>query len=196
MDGQSRIAHTFISPDEAQYRGVEADIVRYQYAPARAEQAITGLGYGRGSDGVFVDAAGGRLSVPISATVQNDRNVKTTVAVASDWRRMGVAVEEILIPIQRAQDREYRAQFPGFEIAAALGGVTATLVDRYLVTIPSSERIRLLASIVRHQTENLTMLPLFYEATPTMASHRLTNIIPRGERFTEAWNAEQWDLTR
>jgi hypothetical protein len=159
--------------------------------------------------------------------VQNDRNVKTAAAVASDWRRLGVDVEEILIPLQRAQDREYRAQFPGFEIAASLGGVTARtigrfhsastplpengfrtignnaryqnaeldgLVDRYLVTIPLGERQRLLAGIVRHQSEHLTFLPLFYEVTPTMVAHRILNVNARGERFTEAWNAHEWSV--
>jgi hypothetical protein len=147
--------------------------------------------------------------------------------VAGAWREIGIAVDEILIPIQRAQDREYRAQFPGFEIASSLGGVTVAtirrfhststplaengyraagnnaryqsreldgLVDRYLVTIPAAERLAVLAQIVHHQSENLSLLPLFYEVTPTMAHRRILNVAARGERFTEAWNAEQWDL--
>jgi peptide/nickel transport system substrate-binding protein len=229
MAGQSTIAHTFISPDDAAYRAVEAGLMRYAYDPTRAAQGISALGYARGPDGGFVDGAGARLTVPISATVQNDRNVKTAAAVASDWRRIGVEVEEILIPLQRAQDREYRAQFPGFEIASSLGGVTARtigrfhsaqaplpengfratgnnaryrspeldgLVERYLVTIPAGERLRLLAAIVGHQSEHLPLLPLFYEVTPTMVAHRILNVSARGERFTEAWNAQEWDVRR
>jgi peptide/nickel transport system substrate-binding protein len=227
MAGQSTIAHTFISPDDAAYRAVESGLVRYAHDPNRAVQAITALDYTRRADGGIVDGSGARLTVPISATVQNDRNVKTATAVASDWRRIGVEVEEILIPLQRAQDREYRAQFPGFEIASSLGGVTARtigrfhstatplpengfrvignnaryqspeldgLVERYLITIPSGERQRLLAAITRHQSEHLPLLPLFYEVTPTMVAHRLLNVSARGERFTEAWNVQEWDV--
>lgn len=227
MAGQSRVAHTFVSPDDEAYGAIEPGIVVYAYDPRRAAEAIAALGYVRGPDGVFHDAAGQRLTVPISATVQNDRNVKTSAAVANDWRMLGVAVDEILIPIQRAQDREYRAQFPGFEIAASLGGLDSRtirrfhssstplaengyrvsgnnaryqsaeldgLVDRYLTTIPLDDRRQLLAGIVRHQAENLPLLPLFYEVTPTMVARRIVNVTARGDNFTEAWNAQEWDL--
>jgi len=37
-------------------------------------------------------------------------------------------------------------------------------------------------------------VPLFYDVTATMASSRLLNITGRGDRSTEAWNAQDWDV--
>jgi hypothetical protein len=70
------------------------------------------------------------------------------------------------------------------------------LVDAYLTTIPLGPRFQALAGIVRHQTEHLTLLPLYYDVTTTMVSSRIQNVSTRGRGFTEAWNAEAWDVTR
>ena len=70
------------------------------------------------------------------------------------------------------------------------------LIDRYLSTISLTDRYAVLADLVHHQTENVTMLPLFYDVTVTMAANRLRNISGRSERATEAWNAQAWDVDR
>jgi peptide/nickel transport system substrate-binding protein len=228
--GKGSIAHTFVTPEEgAAYRAVQDVLARYAYDERQAVEEIQALGYTRGGDGSLVDAAGQRLTVPIYTTVQNDRNPKTTAAVAGFWRQVGVGVDEVQIPIQRARDQEYRTQFPGFEIAASLGGLDSrtirrfhsastplpengfrargnnaryrspdldALVDAYLTTIPLGPRFQALAGIVRHQTEHLTLLPLYYDVTTTMVSSRIQNVSTRGRGFTEAWNAEAWDVTR
>jgi hypothetical protein len=35
---------------------------------------------------------------------------------------------------------------------------------------------------------------LFFFVTPTLLANRLQNILARGDRFSEAWNAHEWDL--
>ncbi len=227
MAGQSSIAHSFVNPDTPLYDRIEGSIVRYPYDQRRAVQMIEQLGYVRGADGFFADAAGQKLTVPISTTVQNAMQPKATTAVANFWQSAGVAVEQIMIPIQRGQDREYRAQFPGFELietgntigpndvrryhssSAALpeNRFTANgnnprymnpefdaLIDRYVTTIPISERMQALAGIVEHMTENLTHLGLFYGVSATLANKRLKNVTARGPGFTQAWNAHEWDV--
>jgi hypothetical protein len=51
-----------------------------------------------------------------------------------------------------------------------------------------------LATLVHHQTENLSQLPLFHGADPTLVSNRLMNVTARGEAFTQPWNVQEWDL--
>ena len=41
------------------------------------------------------------------------------LALAEAWKRLGVDVEPNMIPAQRISDREYRAQFPAFEMISA-----------------------------------------------------------------------------
>jgi ABC-type transport system substrate-binding protein len=90
--------------------------VKYGYNPQQATQMIESLGYTKGPDGVFRDSSGQRLVVEIRAAVQTDTNVKSMLAVADDWQRIGIGVEQVTIPTQRAPDREYRATMPGFEL--------------------------------------------------------------------------------
>lgn len=71
------------------------------------------------------------------------------------------------------------------------------LLDRYFATIPIPERNQVLGQIVRHQTDLVTVMGLFYGAEPTLISNRLTGAGPRGAQdSTNAWNAHEWDLVR
>jgi peptide/nickel transport system substrate-binding protein len=229
MAGQGDIAHSFVSSDTAEYRAVESSIMRYDYDPTRASQLMTELGYTKRSDGLLYDAAGQKLTVEIYTTIQNDIHPKTTAAVADYWKQLGVTVEQNIIPIQRAQDREYRAQFPAFELVQTNNSLAArdvrrfhsssiplpenrfqvtgnnsryrnpeldAFIDRYVTTIPKTERMQALAGIVRHQTENLSIMGMFFFVSPTMIANRLAGIVPRGDGFTEAWNAHEWDVKR
>jgi peptide/nickel transport system substrate-binding protein len=68
------------------------------------------------------------------------------------------------------------------------------LIDRYVSTIPREPRLQALAGIVRHQTENLNLMGLFYNLNPSIKSNRLQNVTSRAARSNEAWNAHQWDV--
>jgi hypothetical protein len=85
----------------------------------------------RGSDGFFVDASGQRLTVSLWTTIQNNMQPKATAAVSDFWQATGVAVEQNLIPIQRGQDREYRAQFPAFELIETGNTISPTDVRKF-----------------------------------------------------------------
>lgn len=138
--GYSSIAHSFVNPDTPEGKAVEHAIVRYEFDPRRSVQLIEGLGYRRGGDGFFVDAAGQRLTVELRTTVQNPVHTPATAAVANYWEQIGVGVEQNLVSPQRAQDREYRAQFPAFELVITGNAVNSAGVRKYHSgSIPTSE---------------------------------------------------------
>jgi peptide/nickel transport system substrate-binding protein len=72
--------------------------------------------------------------------------------------------------------------------------VLDTFIDSYSTTIPIQERMEALAGMVHHQTTGLTQLPLFFGVEPTLIANRLMHVTPRGDTFTQAWNASQWDV--
>jgi peptide/nickel transport system substrate-binding protein len=113
--GQSLVAHSYLSPRDPEYPEVERAVVKYDYNVAAATEILEGLGYTRGGDGMVRDAAGQTIPVELRTTGGDDLQEKTMFAVADDWKRLGIAVEPVVVPRQRAQDREYRANFPGFE---------------------------------------------------------------------------------
>ena len=110
--GLGPIAHIWLQPDRPEYKAVESRIVRYDYDVRRATQTIESLGYSRGADGVFVDGANQRLRVEIRTTIRAELQPKIVAAVVGFWRESGIEAEQVNIPPQRQNDREYRATFP------------------------------------------------------------------------------------
>jgi peptide/nickel transport system substrate-binding protein len=130
FSGQGSIAHSYVDPTTPLYNLVEPSIVKYEYDPRRAAQIIQGLGYTRRSDGFLYDPSGQKLSVSIQAPVQNDIHLKTIAPVADMWQQLGVAVEQVPVPVQRMTDREYRATFPAFEIVERRNSLTVSEIYR------------------------------------------------------------------
>jgi peptide/nickel transport system substrate-binding protein len=114
--GLTSVADSFLQPNQPQNREIEAQVMHYEFDPRRAERMIVELGYVKGSDGFFQDAAGQRLSVELRTTTQIDIQQPAQLAVADYWQRVGVAVDQQLIPAQRLRDAAFRATFPAFEL--------------------------------------------------------------------------------
>lgn len=218
MDGASPIAHSVVQPTVPEYAEVQDAAVKYEYDPRRAVQMIEGLGYVRGADGLFRDAANQVFTVNIQTTPE-DHNLKPMYAVADYWARIGVTSDLDPIPPPRQRDVEYRANFPTFNLQAGAGGIENlqnlrgidarlpvnnysgrnyarymnaefdALLDRYLTTIPQGPRIDALRQVIRHMTDQLNIMTLYYRASPTMVSNRLRNV-----GADPTWNAHEWTL--
>jgi peptide/nickel transport system substrate-binding protein len=223
--GLASVAHAYLTPTEAEYKDVEGSAVRYDYDTRRAIQMIQEIGYMQGTDGGFRDASGQRLTLEPWTTSETDIHLKTIFPVADFWQRIGIAVEPQVLPQQRAQDRAYRAQFPAFLLwrqpndpfsisrhhssqaplpennfvgtnnARYINAEWDGLIDRYLTTIPRAERNQVLAQAVRHVTDQLNIMGLFYDTEPTLIWNRLQYAAGSSLQGSSlAWNAEQWEI--
>jgi ABC-type transport system substrate-binding protein len=131
--GMSSIPHAWLNPTEGQYWYIHDVVPHYDYDPRRSEQMITSLGYTKRADGFFYDASGQQLSVEIRTTGDNASHLKGMYPIADQWQHLGVATEPVVIPVQRQQDAEYRATFPGFQIlrgTSGTSGMAAALSSR------------------------------------------------------------------
>ena len=70
------------------------------------------------------------------------------------------------------------------------------LIERYLTTIPRTERMQALRDFVHFRTDLLPSMGLFYEVDFTLFDERLSNVTARGPRSTQTWNAHEWELRR
>jgi peptide/nickel transport system substrate-binding protein len=217
--GNTAVAHTFIGPDDPEYPDIKGSAVQYDYDPRQAAEIIASLGYTKGSDGIFRDAAGQRLSVELHSG-PTDILMKTKLSAASHWQQLGVAVTPINDSDAQRSDVRYRATMSGFD-TARFGTVTAIrnfkssearlpergyvglntagymnpdldeLIERYYVTIPRPERMQAVGQIVHHLSDQVVPLLMFYDLSAVVIGARMRNVATTGNL---AWNAAAWDV--
>jgi hypothetical protein len=64
------------------------------------------------------------------------------------------------------------------------------LYERYLVTIPWTERVDVLGRIVHLFTDQLPFFSLYYDVYPTLAANRLVGV----SNGANLWNVQDWDV--
>ncbi|HEY3115684.1 MAG TPA: hypothetical protein VGK54_02980 [Chloroflexota bacterium] len=96
----------------------------------------------------------------------------------------------------RLPDNNYIARGPG-------GGINWSryanpdmdaLVDRFLATIPRRDRLQVAGQMLHLSTEQLVVLPLFWDPSLSLASNRVKNVNPMGDGVP--WNVEEWQVTK
>jgi peptide/nickel transport system substrate-binding protein len=221
--GAVPVAHTYMGPDHPMYPQIESQLVKYEFDPRKTIQMIEGLGYRRGAEGMFLDGSGQRLSVE-ARTTPGDLYDKILEAVRDNWQVAGVAAEIISIPRQRQSDLEYRATRPGLELTRRGTNLTNlssfhgrqtplaetrwigsnvpryqngefdALIDKYFVTVAIPERTQVVGQIMRHISEQLNMMHIFYDSEPALISNRIVEAHGRGSESTQTWNVHLWDV--
>ena len=231
--GLAYVADGWLTPSVPEYAEVAQSFVRYDYDPARARQEIQALGYSAGPDGMWRDSAGSPLSLEIMTLGPIEINLRTTLTVADSWQRVGVGVEQNVVPPQRGADPVYRSSFPGFQILRYPSDVLASgpgafhslaarvpennftagrgpggglnwsrymnpeldgLIDRFYETVPRRDQLQLVSRILQHVTDQLVVMPLFWDPSLGMVSNRVENVPPLGDAVP--WNVEEWRVTR
>jgi ABC-type transport system substrate-binding protein len=222
--GLVSVAHAFLDPSDPDYPAIEGSLVRYGYDPARSVQGLEELGYTRVEDG-WADATGERLNLGIQTAEGLEIQVKATLAVTDAWRRIGIGVDPLVRSAQANQDRSVSATYPGFRLirqpntiddmkqylisqtplpengftgqnfARYVNPAYNDLIERFFQTIATGERTELLRQILRHQSEQLVIMGLFYNVQSVALGKRVLNVTNSGVNgFNQSWNAQQWDL--
>jgi peptide/nickel transport system substrate-binding protein len=223
--GQVQVENVFLNPVEPEYPPVESSIVRYSYDPNLARRELQEMGFTRGSDGLYVDAQGQRVALDISATEGLEIQVKAMFAVADSWQRLGIEMRPVVRSAQTNVDREENANFPAFRVSRQPNAISEMprylisqapvaenrytgqnfarymnqefndLIERYFRTIPKPERMDILGQIVRHQSENLQQMGLFYNVQSVARVKRVEGVTNSGvSGFNQAWNAHTWSV--
>ncbi len=220
VGGRVGVAHSFILPDDPEHSDLQASIVRYEYDPRSAAQAVEALGYTRAADGIFRDSVGERLTVEIRSS-QLDILNKSKLAVADYWQRIGVAVTPLTESETQRANPENRATFPGFETRRGTSGTSDfkylrssearirergfigqnvsnymnsdfdALIDRFFVTIARPERMEVGRQIVHHLTDQVIPLLTYYDVGTRIVGGRLQNVAMKGNAV---WGAQTWDV--
>lgn len=220
--GRAQVAHTILSYSDGMYPAVESRIAKYPYDERKAQQLIEGLGYQRRADG-FYDSNGRKLAALESRTnAGDDLKEKILLSTADYWRRIGLDVDVVISPRQRASDREYRATYPGFDLVRQpfdpirflsreaplpetswrgnnrmryMNPQLDSLIDRYFTTIPLRERTDIVGQMMHILSDQAVALGTIYGAEPTLIGKRLVNVgTELAAGADETWNVHQWDV--
>ncbi len=69
------------------------------------------------------------------------------------------------------------------------------LIDRYYITIPMEERLRVAGQIVHHISDQVAWMGLYYSVTPLLINNRLVNVSQaKAARASTLSNVHEWDL--
>ena len=170
---------------------------------------------------MYRGASGEKLSLEVRSYAQRDIHLKTLFPLTDSWQKLGVEAQAVALPAQQANDAKEQATFPSFLVLRQPNGLPRmvqihstqarvpennyqgsnngryrsaeldALIDRYQMTIPLAERMGVVAQIIKHDSENLPILPLFYDAQPTLISNRFVNV---QSGINQTWNVQDWDL--
>jgi peptide/nickel transport system substrate-binding protein len=111
--GLSPVPHSFLSPNQAAYRDIEATTPRYEYDPRRASQILDGLGFQKGADGIYRDGSNRQLQLEVRAG-ESEQASKVASAVADYWHQLGIAATPLRGTSAQARDPEFFSAYPGF----------------------------------------------------------------------------------
>jgi peptide/nickel transport system substrate-binding protein len=128
-------ASSFLPRDDPLFEETTGTLRPLAFDPDRAKAMMRDLGWTPGPRGTLVHASDGR---PFRTHIQGTAGVEqATAAYAGYWRQIGIEVEEFIMPAARARDREYRAQYQGWETTGSdildlLADTPATAESRWV----------------------------------------------------------------
>jgi len=205
-------ADSWLLPTLPEYKSLEHYIVRYSYDQRIAMRAIDELGFTRGADGMFRDAGEQPLKMEVRSITLPDINARTQLVVRDQWQQVGVTIDSYIIPPQDT-DPALTRNFPAFLIlripadvvagASAMhsrtpprGGYTTpefdSLIERFEMTIARAPRLEVAGQIVQEMTDQLTIMPLFYDPGIGFVKSRMGNVPILGD--APPWNVHEWDV--
>lgn len=223
VSGRTPVAHIFIGTNEPEYKGIENAPIRYDYDPRRAAQLIEGLGYRKDADGSFRDAANQRLAFELRAdpaeTEQKSTLAVTDLWQQLGLSVDTVVIPTQRLPEReyiytypafhlRGHSTRMRSALPNYHSKDAprpenrWAGRSLSryghpeldaAIDRYFVTIPPAERAQVLQGVVRHITEQLPVLNLFYVPQFALVGSRVENTQTVGN-VSKTWESQRWDI--
>lgn len=155
----------------------------------------------------------------------DDEQETAALAVNDAFRRAGIISSPLILTQQQRLDRELNSTYPGVRVWRQPNDIWAVdrfsstaaptaqsrfnggnrsrymnpefdaLLSRYMSTIVERDRVALLGQIVRHSTDQLNVMGMWYNTEPVPIHNRLRNVKPSDVGgSTAAWNAHEWDV--
>lgn len=225
LEGQAPISHTFIPSDDPRWEWVRDVVVQYPYDVRRSHGLLESAGWRRSSDGAYLGVSGERVALPVWTTAgeQNEQEIaiigdnwkalgvsveQTVLSVAqvrnNELRASFPAFDTTAIPVtfENTLQRVYGPTCPS-EASRWAGGNRGCyqnpdmdrIIEALTVAIEPELQRQLYRELVRAQTEELPVLPLYFNVQITVFREGVTGV--KGDtrpRTSVSWNIDEWDV--
>jgi peptide/nickel transport system substrate-binding protein len=219
--GLTSATDVFLSPTDRLYQRAVQAVPKYPYDASRALSLLAEAGW-NSQNGALANAAGEPFSLDIFSSEGNDNESEQSI-LASDFRKLGMAVTQTTYPRSRSSDRAFRASFPGLNPTALTIEVPGTLefglsdlcpqppryagnnrgcwqnaeFDRlYRIASSSLDQAERDNAIVQAQkvvNEDVGKIPLAYRVDAIAANKALSGLGPRWPDLGDTWNVHEWE---
>ncbi len=225
LEGQAPVSHTFIPPNDQRWEWVRDAVIQYPHDERRAHELLASAGWRRGGDGTYLNASGERVTLPLWTTAgeQNEQelaiiadnwkalgiNAEQTVLSSAQTRNNELrasfpAFDTTAVPatFENTLQRVYGPTCPS-EATRWAGGNRGCyqnpemdrVADALTTAIDPDTQRRLYRELVRMQSEELPVLPLYFNVQITMFRDGVLGV--KGDtqpRTSVSWNAAEWDV--
>jgi ABC-type transport system substrate-binding protein len=203
--GKGLLTHTITAPTVDYYPEIERVIQKYGYDPRRSQQLFEEIGFVRGPDGLFARRDGRPMKIGVwsSAGTKNEQEAATYI---DGLRRAGVDASQNVIAAAQIGDAQLRALIPGITLRGGgpgLNGLTSAEIarpenrwnggnrygwsnaeydrafDNWTKSLAQADRVRYVSQMERIITEDLPILPNYFEASVTAALSSVEGPTPR-----------------
>lgn len=188
-------------------------VVIYPYNPGRAVELLAEAGWRRGADGRIMKAAGEHIALPFQSGSGGGQNkdvpiiadnwkavglgVNQVVLSPGDsrdtrrvaefqavmWSSIPLAFEWNLARVHGPRCPSEANQYTGANAGCYQNPAHDRIIDSLYTAIDPGEQRRLWRELVRHQTEDLPLLPLYFNVT-----------VGTKPRSAMTWNVAEWDV--
>jgi peptide/nickel transport system substrate-binding protein len=221
FEGQAIISDTPFPPGDPMASAVEASVDRYPLDARRTEQLMSEVA-SRGGDGFYATREG-RVTLELKniASAQNDAERSI---IAHGWRQAGIEIEERAFTPTEAQDGQARATFRTLHPVSIAQGESALtyltsaaaarpetrwngqnrggwsnpefdrLDEGFRTTLDPTERTRHLAGAIALLSDQLPVLPLYFNPGVLAYPSALRGIDLKAGDGEVSWNVHQWEF--
>jgi peptide/nickel transport system substrate-binding protein len=113
--GKGQVAYTMASPGLPYYPELDRAVLKHPYDPRRAQELMAEVGWTKGADGFFVDAAGNKFTIEVASSAGGKNEQEASVYVDS-LRRAGFDAFQYITPVAQVDDNETRVTRGGLSL--------------------------------------------------------------------------------
>jgi len=202
--GKALLTHTITAPTVDYFPEIEKVIHKYGYDARRSQQLLEEVGFVRSTDGFYARQDGRPVKIGVWSTA-GTKNEQEAATYVDGMRRAGIDVSQHIIAAAQIGDAQLRALIPGITLRGGGPGhnglTTAEIArpenrwnggnrygwsnadydrafDLWSKSLAQADRVRYIAEMERLLTDQLPIVPSYFEATVTAASNLLDGPVP------------------